>query len=79
MLMELGFTFLVPPKGHPRYTLTNIKKGTLHTLTKNSNINPGSYGLRASVFAVSALVRPKAQEKARLENSRGLPRTFSQP
>ena len=40
---EVGFIFLVSPKGHQVYTLTNIKKGTLYTLTKNSNINPASY------------------------------------
>ena len=25
-ICEVGFIFLVPPKGHPVYTLTNIKK-----------------------------------------------------
>ena len=31
-------------------TLTSIKKGTLHTLTKNSNINPASYEEPALVW-----------------------------
>ena len=41
---EAGLIFFVPPKGHPIYTLTNIKKGTLYTRTKNKNVNPASQG-----------------------------------
>ena len=39
---EVGFIFLVSPKGHPVYTLTSFTKGTLYTLTKNSNMYPTS-------------------------------------
>ena len=52
----VGFISLVPPKGHQVYTLTNIEKGTLYTLTKNRNINtaslwPEGLGFKALSFA----------------------------
>ena len=42
-LYEVGFIFLVSPKRTPKVYTHQYEKGTLYTLTKNSNINPASY------------------------------------